>query len=515
MNDRPYLKDSMNATTLVMLGVEAAAIGENQKPPMSKSFSIGDFVADNNDTDVIGDDSALYPETYLRIYSLSYLPTDEVYSTTTFDKPDDYTLDASQLFTVVIDTSKYNQVFTITPVVGFYGNGSVEITVSDGDKSKDPYALDVTFRINVQVVYDPADVGALKSLSTARGKTMSVSIDLLIPDIQSTLGESGTEQSAAGDVTFNPSSAYTIVDLELAAGTSDYIEIVSEQSGVWSLRARKVTLEAVRVNVRYALKTDPEKSYSNFFMIDIVENNKPSVMYPSITFLRYREGGEVDPLRSLDTAQTKYLRADQLLTDPEGDALKFINVSSQKPSLVSVSLNADKTLLAITFNGRGSAKITLEVSDETEESCVRTFVAKNEDLPSPSFWISVSASFESNKIVWAVVIGVILLLIVIIILIVSRRIKRKHDQEELEALLVSEMAIEEQMNKLAAGPTPTDYQSYGYLPPTTPPADPSTMIGGGTPPVNPANALPPTTPVNDNFALNPGYDPNNGNDGAQ
>ena len=69
----------------------------------------------------------------------------------------------------------------------------------------------------------------------------------------------------------------------------------------------------------------------------------------------------------------------------------------------------------------------------------------------------------------------------------------KREREELEALLVSELEIEEQMNKLAGGPSPTDYQSYGYLPPTQSgmgAVDPSMMLGSTDIPVTQNLALP-------------------------
>ena len=414
--------------------------------------SIADFVDDNNDTDVVGEESSRYPSTYLRIYSLSYLNTETIYSTSDPDKDigdSGLAYDSSELFTVIVDIQNYNQLFTITPRQGFYGKGAIEITVVDGDKSTDAFALDVTFRINVEVVYDPQDIKSLKSVTTHRGKNVTLSVDSIIPDIQSTISADGTENPS-----FNPSSAYILTALEFTAGVSDYLDKVGSglENGVCVLRAKKLTeLSGARINVRYALKSDPTNEFSGFFYIHIAENLKPSIKYESLTFLR-NDSGSDDPLRVLDTTQTIHLRPDQLLTDPENDIMRFVSVSSQKPSLVNVSLNDDKTLMSITFRGKGSAKITMVVIDETGEECTRTFIAKNEDLPNPDAWVSIAASFEGNKLIWAIVICLILLLLIIMILLISRSIKRKHDQEELEALLVSEMAIEDQMAKLAAGP---------------------------------------------------------------
>lgn len=161
--------------------------------------------------------------------------------------------------------------------------------------------------------------------------------------------------------------------------------------------------------------------------------------------------------------------------------LTYISVRSQKPSLVSVRLSDSKDMLIITFAGRGSSEIVLTVADETDESVALRFTVSNDDLPQPSFWVRLVSGFESNKVVWAVIAGLVLLLLIILIVIIAVVKKRKRAREELEALLVSEMEIEEQMLKLAGGPTPTGYQSYGYLQsPQDIPADPSLMLGAGT-----------------------------------
>ena len=69
---------------------------------------------------------------------------------------------------------------------------------------------------------------------------------------------------------------------------------------------------------------------------------------------------------------------------------------------------------------------------------------------------------------------------------------KKHVQAEVEALLVSEMQLEEQMMKLSAAQNA--YNPYAALPPTSQPADPGLMLGSTTPPQNQTiglNAPPP------------------------
>ncbi len=96
-------------------------------------------------------------------------------------------------------------------------------------------------------------------------------------------------------------------------------------------------------------------------------------------------------------------------------------------------------------------------------------------------WVRISASFEAHTLVWIIVICCVLLLLILLIILIAILLKRKQEREEIEALLVSEMEIEEQMLKLAGGssaPTP-GYQSYGYLPPTG--EQPQSLDSGSAP----------------------------------
>ena len=173
-----------------------------------------------------------------------------------------------------------------------------------------------------------------------------------------------------------------------------------------------------------------------------------------------------------------------MLFRSENDELTFIDVKSQKPSLVSAYIETDEDgvkRLVLKFTARGESEITISVADETGEAVSRKFIAINEDLPAPSFMTRLAASFEGNTVMWIVIICCVALLLLILIIIIAVAKKRKRAREELEALLVSEMEIEEQMLKLAGGPAPTDYQSFGYLPPVAdePTAEPNMMLGEG------------------------------------
>ena len=267
-----------------------------------------------------------------------------------------------------------------------------------------------------------------------------------------------------------------------------------------------MTAEPKPVTVRYALKSDPSHVTESYLLVNAKENQKPTLIYNEIKFIKYLDDGSGDDNAfMLNTAKTVTLRAKDILTDPEDDILTYVSVKSQKPSLVKASLVNNNELLSITFNARGVADITVTVTDETDERVSRTLRVINQDLPEPSLLTRVIASFESNPVMWAIIIGCVVLVIFILIIILAVLRKRRHEREELEALLVSEMEIEEQMYRLAGGPAPTGYQSFGYLQSAPGQIDPSMLLGGG-----PSNrvipselALPAPDPNSQNAAQQP------------
>ncbi len=526
MNDAPYVISGKEVTSVTM-------IGSDSKTPASMLFYIGDFVADNNGSDVVGDVPSASSETYLRIFSQQPSEVEELYSkkySTIQGIKDDGSgevVTSSALFTVTIpqtipddllraraeqraeaglepenkdNTNLFNQWFIITPNEGYYGAGSIEITVADGDSNTQPDSLSTSFRINVRVVYDQNETdGAFNAVSIASCKTKTIDIGTLMPELEDKLGfgrEIGVIPSADGN-TFGQSEFYSLTSIALQnSADSAYVEFKRvDNSDVWNATASKlVTIDPIRVNVKYVLKADPTFEYSRYFMLSVVTNQPPTLKYDEITFVRYDRTD--DQLRDLDDSNTVKLEAWQLFgdaDDPDGKALRFISAKSQVPSIVSVALTDDNRYLTISFAAKGRADITVEVTDETGEPVLLTFTAINEDLPEGSLWVRIMASFESNMLLWIIIAAVVLLLLIIIIIIITVAVKRKRAREELEALLVSEMEIEEQMLKLAGGDVSTPgYQSYGFLPPVAPTAtqqDPGMMLGAGNPDAAPADAL--------------------------
>lgn len=519
VNDAPFVKEGMENSVVYLMGSE-------KNTPKGMLFFIGDFIDDNNDSDVVGDvESAKNKNTYLRAFRQDSRPIENIYSKTytsvvdgvmSNDKID---IPSSSLFTVtfpeVLDeqlirdycerhgvdydykdtTNNYRQWFVITPRQGYYGNGAIDVTVSDGDSSVMFDTLTTSFCVQVHVVCNPDEIiGEMNEIVIACGKTKTVDLKTLVPNIENKLViGSGSEPevitSADGDV-FNQYEYYELVDIEFQnevdKNKATFTKLDDGQT--WELKAgNQITLEPVRVAVRFKLKNDPDsKIYRKYFYLTIVTNMAPQSIYSSITFTK-NNTGEPDPIRDLDKSNTIRLSAWELFTDPDdpdGSSIRLLSVESQVSSIVKASIEKDESgenrYLVLKFVARGESEITVKVTDETGVPVSLKFIARNNDLPEGSMWVRISASFEAHTLVWIIVICCILLLLILLIILIAILIKRKQEREEIEALLVSEMEIEDQMLKLAGGssaPMP-GYQSYGFLPPT---GEQPQLLDGGAP----------------------------------
>ncbi|MCH5155750.1 MAG: hypothetical protein J1F69_04010 [Clostridiales bacterium] len=544
MNDAPYVREGMETTTIYMIGSEDA-----NKEPASMLFFIGDFVADKNASDVVGDEeSAKNPNTYLRIARQESRAVDKLYSQKYTSIPESFgitgEITSSALFEVTYpttlddnlirdyrkrtgkgddfvkdSTNDYNQWFVIKPRRGFYGHGAVDITVVDGDSNVKYDTLYTTFCIEVHVISNPDEViDSMVDIELACSKTRQIDIRSLMPDLQNKLNTdkmpSDSEQ-AGGESVFSQYEYYEIVNVGFQNDTDRNkatFTKLDESGQLWQLKAgNQVTREPVRVQVDFALKSDKSTTYKKYFYLNIIPNRSPKIKYSQIEFKRYTNGEEADELRSLNEANSIRLQAWQLFEDPddpEGTAIRFLSVKSKVSSIVKANLvkdeNGEFKYLELIFVARGESEITVTVTDETGTPVELKFVASNKDLPEASLWVKIAASFEANTVMWIVLICVAVLVLVILIIIIAVIRRKKREREEIEALLISEMEIEEQMLKLAGGPSPTDYQSYGYLPGAgaMPQPDPSMMLGAGMEaPQQQLTALPPasdTPPSMDN-----------------
>ena len=407
---------------------------------------------------------------------------------------------ASDLVGIAIADNMYN--CTFTPKAGYYGEQYVSVIVADVVEGADAIEYStVEFILHFIISYDISDI-KLNDITAIRSLPTKIDAAALFNSIDDTFGikDHATEEPGK----FNPGAEYAITELTASGNVRVY-----KDGDDWMIKGESVA-ENIRMNVTFKNKTaidDPDvKSIHMTFNVTVIKNNMPTLK--EYIKNNNEEGLLFETGRGsfvLDNNGTAMLNPTDLFDDvelPLGDQLTFDakSVSVSSPTICSVRVSEDGTLLYITFNFNGECNITIGVMDCTGEVTKVTFKIKNIDRPDPSFWDKIMISYEVNPIIWwGVGIG-ILVLIALIILIVILVKRRKRKQEELEAILLSEMELEEQMMRLGASSMGM-MQSFGYLPPTMPTQnDPGLMLGAGenVPPQGGAIGLNPGAPTDPN-----------------
>ena len=475
VNSAPVVLEDKKDTVIDIVGSTTQAM-----PPYT--FDIKDFVTDPNPTD--GVDMAGKTDTYLRIVSYYALLSEDIVSTSSTSANGNNLVSISQN-----EDDEYGLSCIITPVTGYFGTQTVRIMVADGDVN-DPESKTASFDITFKVVYNFAEIGTLNEVVALRGMTTKITVDKLVPDLENKVEDNGGSQmgqqsqsgvvpSAAGDnSTFNPGDGYAVTGLSVPSTYGDYVRISRDDLGVWQFRAMRLTVsDKIPFNVEFKVASEANNEsaqvYRSTFNVVINDNPKPRL----IEF--FRDGATL--YTGEDTYNLKngsvYLTPEMMFTDNAGDTMRFVSASSKAPSLVKMEVMADDNL-AITFRARGTARVSVTVADTTDENYTVTFDLTNLDMPEPSFWQRIMISFETKPILWIAVVGVLVALLLIILLIVFIVRRRKRKREELEAMLISEMELEEQMMRLNAGA-----QSYGMIPPTPsmPIMSSGLMLGSGAP----------------------------------
>lgn len=410
---------------------------------------------------------------------------------------------------------------SITPRKGFYGTQNVQIMVADGNLAEDADARTVSFTVKITIVYDFGQVTGLNSVSAIRSLPTKVTTEKLFPNINDTYDESVLASgntsgrtvytSADGDKTFNPGKDYVITALT-PIGVSN-VTVRKDADDDWSFTCERETDE-LSFNVTFARKSDIEngvenpQTFNKTFNATVGKNSAPQLLenFKRSTGYTFKSGqGDY----GLDGNGTVVISTGMLFSDVDialGDRMLFDAKSTSvvSPTMCNVRISDDGTLLYLTFNYRGETDLTVGIKDRTGETTKWTIRIKNVDRPQASFFNVIKISVESHLFIWIGVAAGILLLIFLLILIILLVKRRKRKREELEAILISEMELEEQMLRIA-NTSNAAYQSFGYLPPTMPTqVDPGMMLGsGGSAPMQ-----------NDAIGLNPGQTASDGNNGV-
>ncbi|MCI8612833.1 MAG: hypothetical protein HFE48_03930 [Clostridia bacterium] len=480
-----------------LLGSNTSEENSNSLP--SQTFSILDFFNDKNPDDMTAvADSAngQFPGgTYLRIVAIELLPLDEsgtngevLIRPESNDPNDPSGGKFNNLFMTGV-SSDNPQKFFVRGIVGTYGWQMLRIFVLDDGGSIDATDVGEPVSIDIRVVFarDPSDqVG--NTISIVRGRTeQNVTV-------QKILDRDGKPYS----------SGYTITGFEIPNASKNSVEITTLTDDDKKIR------HDIRATGEVG-KTYPITAKCNIgsltgqdvtFYVLVTENKAPDLKadYKNdiCHFMESQETAE-----GIIRVAPDYFFVDDDEDLPE-KVMKFLSVKSSMPSACDVTLDKSRNEIILKFKANSEVELTIEITDETGDIVSHTVKVQCKSKPNLSFFASMLIFISNNPWLFSIVVGSLLLFIIILIIIIIAVKKKRKMRREIEALLVSEMEMEEQMLKLSAGQQQQNpyYNSYGYLPPTqaTPNAP---MLGQGGPA---AGATPP--PTTTAIGLNPGASKN-------
>lgn len=427
-------------------------------------FNIRDFVRDNNpddnrahSDDETSGDGAQFNGTYLRItnYAIADVQLDPGSVPIEPDVDDGSTVEQEQQ--LVNFVTSFGQSFTIAPIPGQYGKETIRLTVTDGGNVDRADSVSIIVEFRIQVTKDPNDLDVFEfEVYWKRSKAVTAN------DIFGDAGEGLTVKAVR------------------AKGSQSAVDIYeSKEDGVYMVKGNTKTGTTPIPAVATVVVGASAKEYTIDFNITVLDNLRPYFRTFGSSNNKYGEGIAYIEKGYLNDSGNWEVSVYDIFADNEGDELQLVSASSKKSTLIDVIADTMNNKFVFEFKSRGDTEITCTVKDAVDEYTYR-FKIGNKDLPAPNFFIGIVARIQENPLIFIIIAAAVLLLLFILILIIAAVRKKKKMRAEIEALLVSEMELEEQMLKLAAGPSPTSYQAYGYLPPTpNVQQQPGLMLGSG------------------------------------
>lgn len=465
VNSAPYVLSDADTTVRIMSREVSEGVNA------STTVHILDYIGDDNEKDAVDpakiEEAAELSETYVRIVSYEADPVDKYVEAD--DGNQDSSVESTSGMIVQIGLSRddeYNQKLFMRPIAGRYGRQTVRVYITDdGNDIMNTDALTVVLTLTVEVSRNIGEI-VLNNIDDLRWKTTSEEVtprSLLIDR------ETGEDYSVG----------YAIDRIVVDAANEKRISVIKteDETGThWFVRADGAAEGRIPLYVYFNVAGVAQET-PKVFTANITEN-RPPVLNETFETEQMIYMGNFEK----DTYTIRYAVSD-ILTDPDDNELRIVSAKSSQNLLVSAAVEEDGKVLALTFKASGAADITLEVTDATERPRTYVISVRNPDLPEPNMFIGIWMTVTSRwPLFLGIAIGILVLLILLIILLAVRRHK-KRVQAEVEALLVSEMQLEEQMMKLAAAQNA--YNNYA-LPPVQPPLD-TNMLLGGAPNANPNN----------------------------
>ena len=485
-NVAPSAKPDVKPTVTVMgvgLNADAAAIAD-----ATVTLDILDYVTDvNGDAyDPTDASNASKRATYVFIDEILVYTTEDI-----MNKPEIYgpglDVDISdENYTPIISVCAVDwwnptsgsdenphQKFTITPAAGVYGKQKISLTVIDSGY-EDGAAQGVldgkvfTFEFTI-IVANPLDDVAdiLPVQKIAYGVTRIVTVEDL-------LGEQNAQGYIIQSMEEIGTSSVGIYAPGVSQGGITPSATTPPSDEFWRIYGRT---EGASVNAKVVFKAG-EVVRERTLPIQVVPNQAP-VFKGGKTSYEYT----VSRLDDAHKRTIKIYPEDWFDDFDDGDIMSFVGpIESSQSVKVETLFDYDengRAYILLTFNRRGEADITFNVSDLSGKLYKKTIKVNCTDAPEMSWWENFVSLVEANWMWFWIILACILLFIILLIILIIIIHKKRKMRREIEALLNSETELEEEMLRLSAGGA-APYQSFGYLPPTqTTVNNPNLMIGGG------------------------------------
>ena len=348
----------------------------------------------------------------------------------------------------LIEIALFEQYLTIAPLPKLYGRQFIELAVTDGGNDGTAYDSDVIHvNIEIQITKNPNDMETYEFFVYWKRTVSVVASDFF---------------DNADTVDKDESDGLNLVGITVAQASSDLVSAQRNDKGEVTITGI-TKLSTANATAQVTVGASPTV-YNIPIVIRVGDNGRPEwrlnknlVSYGTTTTDITQEEMTAD--------NTWIISVDELFIDTEGDEMLIVSASSNKSALVSVTVDKEANTIRVNFKGRGNAMISLRVSDAVTTYSY-SFRVSNSDLPEANFFIGMVSRVQERPALYIVLFILALIILLVLCIVAGVLNKRRTLREEVEAMLVSEMELEDTMVKLASSASENYRKNYGYLPPS-------------------------------------------------